>query len=79
MCRLPLALRAYRSAALWRQIFVDSQLQLSIRNPQRTKALLPALDLSTTLRLGIRAVAAGETFSALACADHRPGKLAAAA
>ncbi|XP_043197132.1 plectin-like [Amphibalanus amphitrite] len=61
------------------QIFVDSQLQLSIRNPQRTKALLPALDLSSTLRLGIRAVAAGETYSALACADHRPGKLAAAA
>ncbi|XP_037068049.1 probable pathogenesis-related protein ARB_02861 [Pollicipes pollicipes] len=60
------------------QIFVDSQLQLAIRNPQRTKALLPALDLSAPLRLAIRTVSADDAHSALAWADYWPAKATAA-
>ena len=57
------------------QIFVNNRLQQVIRNPQRTKALLPSLRLSSQLQLAIRAVGLLDSFSALSWAEYRPGQL----
>ncbi|XP_043197361.1 plectin-like isoform X3 [Amphibalanus amphitrite] len=57
------------------EIFVNNRLQQVIRNPQRTKALLPSLRLASQLQLAIRAVGPMDSFSALSWAEYRPGQL----
>lgn len=56
------------------EIFVNNRLHQVIRNPQRTKALLPSLKLSCQMQLAIRAVGVSDSFSVLSWAEFRPGQ-----